>query len=399
MNGSITKHTRKNGRPSWGYCFRAGKDASGKWHQVTKQGFETKKEAEEALRTAITEHAKNPAASDPRTFAEFFDTWIREHCERHCEPTTVEGYLKKGAYAKLHFGDIQLTKLTVLQIESALNKLREHGGMKTKAEPAGRPLAPKTVREVAAVVNATFNVAIRWGVLDFNPMIRVTLPRMEKKEPKALEKSQLEWFLSGVEGHEWLEPLLALDAATGCRRGELLALQWTDIDFEIGALSVTKSLAQTKKCGIFIKLPKGRKVRRFSLPASTLDMLKAHRANQAKTRELFGGNYRADLDLVFATPEGEYLKPNSVTAKVSLLARKLGFPKGVSLHTLRHTHGSHLLSLGVPLPTVSKRLGHANTHITAETYSHSLERDEPISAEVWEKHMGNLGQNRDARKC
>ena len=107
---------------------------------------------------------------------------------------------------------------------------------------------------------------------------------------------------------------------------------------------------------------------------------------------MFGPDYRSDLDLVFATPSGEYLKPDSVTAKVSLLTRQLGFPKGVLLHTIRHTHGSYLLSSGVPLATVSKRLGHANTHITASVYSHALEKDDPLSAEALEKTIGDLGK-------
>jgi integrase len=98
------------------------------------------------------------------------------------------------------------------------------------------------------------------------------------------------------------------------------------------------------------------------------------------------------LDLVFATADGDYLKPDSVTAKVSLLARKLGFPKGVSLHTLRHTHGSHLLSNGVPLATVSKRLGHANTHISAELYSRALEKHDLLSAEALEKRWATSGK-------
>ena len=103
-------------------------------------------------------------------------------------------------------------------------------------------------------------------------------------------------------------------------------------------------------------------------------MLTKHRDSQSEYFSKIGAHYRADLNLVFSAHDGPYLKPDSVTAKVSLLARKLVFPKGFSLHTLRHTHGSQLLSEGVPLPAVSKRLGHANTHITATVYSHALER-------------------------
>jgi len=239
----------------------------------------------------------------------------------------------------------------------------------------------------------TFNAAIRWGVLDLNPMMRVTLPRIEKREAKVLQKPEMEWLLAGVEGHDWLHLLLLLDAATGCRRGELLALTWSDVDLELGIVNVSKSLAQTRGKGLFLKQPKGRKVRRFSLPPFAIDGLRSHRAKQTQSRSMFGADYRSDLDLIFATPEGEHLKPNSVTAKVSLLARKLGFPKGISLHTLRHTHGSHLLSSGVPLATVSKRLGHANTHITASVYSHALEKDDLLSAEALQKTLGDLGKN------
>ena len=69
---------------------------------------------------------------------------------------------------------------------------------------------------------------------------------------------------------------------------------------------------------------------------------------------------------------------------MSLAFRKLGFPKGVSLHTLRHSHGSHLLSSGVPLPAVSKRLGHANPHVTAAIYSHALDQDDQRAADAWD---------------
>jgi site-specific recombinase XerD len=236
LTGTITKYKLRKkgnkGKLSWGYRFRVSKDGAGKWKWVVKKGFATQGDAQHALRRAIAEYGRNPRGDDRRTFAEFFDAYIGLHCCRNCEPTTVQGYIAKGEYAKRHFGDVLLTKLSALQIEVALNELRDHGGKKTRAIPQGRPLSAKTVREIAAVVNATFNAAIRWGVLDLNPMRRVTLPRLEKHEPKVLQQQQLEWLLAAVDGHEWLYLLLLLDAATGCRRGELLAITWSDIDIE-----------------------------------------------------------------------------------------------------------------------------------------------------------------------
>jgi integrase len=397
MTGSITKHVQKNGRISWGYYFRAGKDANGKWIQETKQGFAKKGEAEEALRQAIEGAKAEPAARDPRCFAEFFDAWIREYAERKCEPKTTERYVELGEYAKRHFGNVPIADLTPLTLEKAFHALLDHGGRITAEHPQGRPLSPKTIREIASVVNGTLKTARRWQAIEQNPMEDVELPKLVRKQARALERTQMENVATWVHGHEWLEALIELDAATGCRRGELLALIWPDVDFESRILIVSKSLQQSKRAGLRIKLPKGGRVRRFPLPASAIEVLLKHRERQKQFREAFGEDYNTALDLVLCTPEGNYLKPDSVSSKVSLLMRKLGLPKGCSLHTLRHSHASHLLSTGVSLPAVSKRLGHANPHVTAQIYAHALERDEFEAADAWDRSVGKLAGD-DAKR-
>jgi integrase len=135
-----------------------------------------------------------------------------------------------------------------------------------------------------------------------------------------------------------------------------------------------------------LKPPKSGEPRTFPLPESAVEALKIHRERQQENRRFLGKGYRTDLDLVFATVDGNYLRPDSVTAAVCLVARKCGLP-GISLHSLRHSHGSQLLSEGVPLPVVSKRLGHANPSITARIYSHALPGDEIRAAEAWDNLM------------
>jgi integrase len=105
---------------------------------------------------------------------------------------------------------------------------------------------------------------------------------------------------------------------------------------------------------------------RVELPASVLAPLAAHRRQQELFRQQYGPDYRDDLDLIFANPDSTPLKPDSISAAVSLLCRRLGLPKGASLHTLRHTHGSFLLADGVDLATVSERLGHSSVRVTAD---------------------------------
>lgn len=114
-----------------------------------------------------------------------------------------------------------------------------------------------------------------------------------------------------------------------------------------------------------------------------LKKLLAHRKAQQEYRDHFGASYQGDF--IFCNPDGSPLKLDTVSASVSLLFRGLKLPKGASLHTLRHTHGSHLLAAGVPLTDVSKRLGHENPHVTAAVYAHALPGRDDLAAHAWEK--------------
>src|SRR5260370_28735205 len=165
-------------------------------------------------------------------------------------------------------------------------------------------------------------------------------------------------------------------AATGARRGEVLALRWSDI--QDGRAIITRSLSQTRQVLAF-KGTNSERPRDVKVPASALAARDAHRRLQNELREQFGPDYRADIDLIFANPDGTPLRPNSVSSVVSLLFRRLGLPKGASLHSLRHSHGSHLVADGVPLPVVSERLGHSSARTTADVYAHALpaQADEP----------------------
>jgi integrase len=185
-------------------------------------------------------------------------------------------------------------------------------------------------------------------------------------------------------GH-WLRDLFATALSTGARRGELLALAWPDVDLDAAKLTIRKSLEQTK-IGLRVKETKARKARHLNLPDATVQLLRGLKTGQEEARRMFGFDYRADLDLVFCRPDGNYIRPDVVTKAARRIAKKAGLA-GVSLHTMQHSHGSQLLSLGVPLPTVSKRLGHSNVHVTAAVYSHALPADEIAAAKLWNEAL------------
>ena len=173
----------------------------------------------------------------------------------------------------------------------------------------------------------------------------------------------------------------------GYRRGELLALQWSDLDLQTGSLEISKSLEQTK-AGLRVKSTKSEEPRGVALPEWALEVLQRRRAERDSDRVMFGRNY-VDNDLIFCQPAGEYYSPDRIGARVAELMRKVGL-QGVSLHSLRHSHASILLSKGFRSSVVSERLGHADQNITLSIYSHALPADSRAAAKIWNDSMADV---------
>ncbi len=223
--------------------------------------------------------------------------------------------------------------------------------------------------------------AVKTKLIPFNPADGCDLPRMDQREAVALNPDQLAAYQQA--------------AAIGARRGELLACRWPDLDWETCKLRIERSLYKTwvsapgskeKVCEIGIKPTKTRQARVVTVPPSLVEYLKLHREQQQENRAMCGADYRTDLDLIFCTPDGNYLKPDSVSWAARDIAIRAGL-EGVSLHSLRHTHASALLAAGVPIANVSKRLGHRDPYTTAKIYQHALPDSDQDVAATWDKLM------------
>ena len=322
-------------------------------------------------------------------FAQYFEHWLKEHASRRCAPKTLERYGDIGAYLIRELGGVRLNEMTTGQIQEAIHHLQDHGGRRTETEPRGRPLAPKTVRHMGTLLHTVLSDADRLGVLKIpNPMAnrRVLLPKLTKRRPAVLDATKLQALFDRAQNTR-LYPLVVLAAATGCRRGELLALEWSDLDEAASEINVSKSLEQTK-AGLRIKTTKSEEARRFSVPEWALEVLRAHRQEQQHDRQMFGKDYD-EHNLVFCQPGGAYYSPDRLGARVVELMRKVGL-EGVSLHSLRHSHATILLSNGVPVAVVSERLGHADQNITLSIYSHALPADTRAAAKIWNDSMADV---------
>lgn len=391
MRGTIISRVDKSGRKSWGYSFFAGRDESGKRIQKVKRGFAKRGDAEKALAAALEGHLQPVPPEqkpDPEvpTFEAFFKIWMESY-KAKCAPKTRERYVELGAYALKYIGHLPLDQIGVAEIDDMLLALERNGGQKTKKFPTGKSLSIKTVREIGFLVAGCFKKAVARKLISESPFAGdVQIPEAEHKEAKSLDTDQLLKLLQAAHGTR-LYPLLMLASATGCRRGELLALTWADLDLDTGLLHVNKSLEETKS-GLRIKGTKTDRPRSFRVPKQALDALTEWKAEQEEDKRLFGPDY-ADSGLIFSRPDGQHYRPDKVSVRVTALARKIGLEE-VGLHSLRHTHASHLLSQGTPIPVVASRLGHRNPNVTLTIYSHALPADEAAAAEVWNNSLGKV---------
>jgi integrase len=175
---------------------------------------------------------------------------------------------------------------------------------------------------------------------------------------------------------------------TGLRRGEILAQRWRDIDFSCARLSVSQSLEETRAGGLKFKIPKSKKRRPpMKVPDLLINALQAHRIEQNKSRVLFGPDYKSDLDLVIALPDGSPWSPDTFSGAYSDFAERISM-KGIRFHDLRHSHASQMLrNGGVAVKTVQERLGHANASITLNTYAHVMAGDDERAVDLFEQRL------------
>ncbi len=274
------------------------------------------------------------------------------------------------------------------------------GGAQGKGQGRGRGNVGRRVerRSVSTVegyrrtLRSALSAAQRRGLIAVNPAtgpidaLYWQAPTDATVEPRAWEPAQTAAFLEFVtDAGERLTALFEVAAYTGLRRGELCALRWSDLDADGRGLRVRHNLVEVardripteqRRCvhcgdehvGRVLKGPKSRAGRRWvplAVPAQTV--LRGQRARQAVDRRR---TYR-DHDLVFATPHGDPLRPNAVSAEFSRLVRACGLPP-IRLHDLRHGACSLLLAGGVPLEVVQMILGHAAPSVTRRVYAHIL---------------------------
>jgi integrase len=343
---------------SLGYDPKTGK-RSQKWRTVKG----TKKDAEKELRRLLKPIDEGRKVVPSKlTVGDYLEQWLAaiEPEVGHKTLVRYHGIIENNVVP--HLGDVELQKLDALQVQGFYSALLKSGRKKGSGG-----LSPQTVRHVHAVLRNALRRAVAWDKLAASPLDRVKPPAAPDDEARVLEPDEQAGLLAAARGTRLFAPVI-FSLGTGLRRGELLALKWSDITGN--EARIRRAAGQTQGT-VSIKAPKSRAGRRtIVLPASVLEALQAHRALVAAERLKAGAAYQ-DEGYLFPDYLGGLWKPDTFTAAFRRLVRDTGLD-GVGHHTLRHTHASALLRSGVDIKTVAQRLGHADVALTLRTYAHVL---------------------------
>lgn len=328
----------------------------------------TRSEASAKMDTLKRQAAKAGTLPDPgkRTVNDLLDAWLEVKAPTVRPRTLADYHDVCDRYLRPALGKTRLNRLTPDRIQ------RLYARYQTRAQSRAALKAHRALSQALAL-------AVRWGWIGMNPCDRVDAPlhRYRRHEPWAA--GQLRTFLDGTRDH-WLGPLWMFLATTGCRLGEALALEWGDVDLGAGTVTINKA-GQHIGGQWTVTEPKTRSgVRTITLPREAIAALR----RQAEYRLSHGGGV-----LVFANQSGAPLNRTTVAHAMRVMCKRLALP-ALSPHGLRHLHASLLLAEGLPLPEVSRRLGHASPAITMAIYSHAI-RDDSAAVEAIERALASRG--------
>lgn len=243
-------------------------------------------------------------------------------------------------------------------------------------------LSPKTIQHYHRALSIIFETAVKWQIIPNNPCQRVQPPKVPQKEAEYLDENETMELLELLKSAPLkYRVMITLLLYSGMRRGELLALKWSDVDMENCKISITKELIYLPEYGVYEDTPKNKTSDRvISIPREVIDILKSYRVEQSKTR-LAVGDLWEDNGLVFSSDFGKAIRPTTLSKWFRDFVRANNL-KNIHIHSLRHTNATLLIAAGTNLQTVSKRLGHATPITTGNIYSHAIKSADELASDT-----------------
>lgn len=333
----------------------------------------------EAFAATFEKDCRDGVASDSRQkFGPYCDYVLSMKEQRGAKHSTIVRYRELTERIYPAIGHIKLKDIRTDHLNTLYSDLAKPGQNKR----TGGGLSAKTVLEYHRLISTVLDQAEKEGLIPFNVASKTTLPKVSKKEVNYFQPEQVAAIRDALdtEPPKW-RMLTHLLLITGARRGEVLGLKWSAVDFAGNRVHICNNILYSPDVGIYEDTPKTVTSDRWvSLPSETMQLLRQYQIWQ-NTERLRLGEYYQNQDFLFAQDNGNPMHPDSVTDWLSKFSKRHDLPH-INPHAFRHTMASMLYFNGVDSVSISKRLGHAQVSTTANIYAHVMEAADQKNADI-----------------
>jgi len=298
------------------------------------------------------------------TLGEWLERWMEDYGAATLRPNTLRSYEQFiRCYIKPYLGDKIVSRVTRMDIQKLYRKLKHEGRVHEHPE-YGHELSDTMVLRIHAMLHRCLKDAEAAHVIARNPTDGAAVPKANHRPKQILTKEQMDTFLAAVDRNEIWRDFFYTELTTGLRRGELLALQWDDLDFKTGTLTVNKQVYEVKG-RLQVSVPKTRaSIRRLVLPPGVVEVLRQYRET-VDSRWMFPSPVKEDVPLT----------PGAVRRRLQIILERAGC-KRIRFHDLRHTFATLSLESGMDVKTLSAMLGHVSAATTLDIYCQGRRGDE-----------------------
>lgn len=346
------------------------------------------------------------------TLREWSEEWLTKHQQDNTAVTVFNYRQLLNSRILPMLGDVPLSDLTPAILTDWLLAVRNSPRMTTRlndeqlahprskkeklasASKLKKPLSASTVDHYYTCMTAMLQVAVRMGYLDYNPMNRVQKPKKHKKKPVPIAEQKAVNLLRDImavdDSQRCYRTAVLLALFCSPRLGEVGGLQWRDVDFRGGTITISRSLKYTPETGSFIDAPKSdAAIRTIHLPPSVIAYLDQERYKDTcdqieyETTERAGEYPTWQSDWIIHGPDGRQLHKDTPSKWFHRFVLEHGYSP-MTFHDLRHAHASILVAHNIDIAAVAARMGHSNPNVTLSNYTHPMDTHEKAAAAALE---------------
>lgn len=311
-------------------------------------------------------------------FEDLAEEWLATYAKPNLKNTSYERQLQMRRRVYPAIGHMRIDKIKVRHIQEFINDLALNG----KNLQNGKPLSRKTAIHHLSFISDVFSYAVRMEMLTDNPCRRVVVPKGAKKEKEIYTLEEIEKLFELLEDAPMkYRAFFTLAIYSGFRRGELLGLEWKDIDWDNCVISVRRTSNYTPSVGTYTDTTKTKSSQRsLKFPQHVMDLLREFKAEQDEEREKLGSKWE-DHDRLFVKWNGEPMYHTTTYSWLRKFCEKNGM-RFCDIHSLRHFYASALINEGVDAAAVSSALGHSAIGTTTSIYCHVFQQAQARASEA-----------------